>query len=79
MKTSEIVSCAGVESVSKFLETSPRDELFSAEELSSKFGIPPSTIRHSYTLRANAVKYDGKRYWGSMAAIKEFLRQTNEN
>ena len=78
MKIDRVISSGGIEIVSRFLSTAPRDELYSTKELSEKFDIPESTIVHSKVLKESSMLYDGRRYWGSPVATKEFLRQINE-
>lgn len=64
-------------SISRFLETAPRDELYSALELYQMFKVAERTIRDSKVLKEYGIEYEGRRYWGSPAAIQEFQRQVN--
>jgi hypothetical protein len=68
-----------VEDVTKFLDTAPRDELYTLLELSEKFGIAESTLRHSSTLKSYKTVFRARNYYGSPQALTAFMKQTRIN
>ncbi len=79
MKITEIVQKnPPISRIVNFLETSPKDELYSSVELSGRFNIPASTIRHAEALNKFKIKYGELNYYGSLKAIEEFKKQVHE-
>ena len=77
MKITEVIK-TNVTDVTKFLETAPKDELYTLTELSEKFGIARSTLRQSASLLKNRIIYLGKNFYGSKNALREFLKQIDK-
>ena len=79
MKITEIVDKNfPVSRIAKFLETAPVDELYSSVELSGRFNVPASTIRHSEALNKFKIKHGELNYYGSPKALEEFKKQVHE-
>jgi hypothetical protein len=69
MKIAELAKYTMID-VACFLETAPSDEIYSANELSDKFDIPVSTIKHSSLIRGFRIRYGERTYYGSEIARK---------
>ena len=78
MKINEVLKPSTV-SVATFLETAPRDELYTAEELASKFELSASTVRHSRVLSKYKLAHGDNWYYGSKLAREEFLKMKGLN
>lgn len=78
MKITDIVKNTP-ESIARFLDTAPTDELYTSVELSEKFKVSRSTITHSDLLSGYKVKFGEWNYYGSLKAIESFLKETNED
>lgn len=77
MKISEVIKSSTADVV-KFLDTAPRDELYTVQELSEKFGVCETTIKSSKLLKDYRIKYGDRKYYGSQIAISEFIRQEQD-
>ena len=77
MKISDVVKFNAVDRVIKFLDTAPRDELYTVQDISRKYDIPESTIKTSRVLLNYRIKYGGRNYFGSPVSIREFARQAS--
>lgn len=62
-----------------FLDKAPKDEIFTAEQLSEKSGIALSGVRSAIAsqpeLDGYSLKVGAVRYWGNRAAIKALRSQ----
>jgi len=79
MKIEDILKGNNVKTVVDFLQNAPVDELYSTNELTEKFGVPPSTIRHSRVLSTYSLWYNENRFYGSPSALFEFNNKIGSN
>ncbi len=77
MKIDELLEDDPALRLSDFLETSPRDEVYTFQELSERLNLSHGTIDKAPS--ENRLWYKDQFFFGSTIAVKEFKRRTQND
>ena len=78
-KITDVLAGSTTKAVADFLANAPDDEVYTVKELSGKFDIPESTLKNSRALKTFNVKFEGRSYFGSLAAIEKLPKEDDED